>query len=297
LDKRTPSLHLLKIFEAAGRKQSFKLAAEELHITPSAVSHQIKTLEQQLGFALFKRLNRRLELTLAGKRYLDVITDVFHRLNKGTANLLHQYGKKRLKISMMQSLASHLLIPKLSELKSLLPDVELIIDATSDVVDFNHSDVDVAIRFGQGHWPGVTVEKLSDCHISPMCHPELAQTLQLDNPTDLAQAPLIGFSFISGSWQKFSNAMNMEPLSADSHLSFNNYDMALQAAEQKAGVVLGIIEMERHHLKTGHLMQPFDIALPMSDALYLVHRPQDKQRDEIKQFAQWFNAILLGNAQ
>ncbi len=282
-----PSLHLLKIFEAAGRHQSFKLAAEELHLTPSAVSHQVKALEEHVGIALFKRHNRRIELTAGGQAYWDVIHDAFRRLRKGTSDVLHRFGKQRLKISMMRSIASHFLIPRLSELKSLMPGVDITLDVSADLVDFKSSDIDVAVRTGDGHWPGLYTEELTSLTTTPMCSPELAQSFNLKQLSDLAKAPLISFSFMSDSWLKFAAAAGVDALSAESNLTFNNYDMAVQAAEQGLGVVLGVQEMEQTQIQKGSLVRPFEIAFPMRQKLYVVCRNSEKGRPDIQQFVAW----------
>ncbi|WP_144392206.1 transcriptional regulator GcvA [Pleionea sediminis] len=285
---RAPSLHLLRIFEAAARHQSFKQAAEELHLTPSAVSHQIKSLEEQLGFELFYRLNRRIELTAGGQAYFDVIASTFHKLNKGTSDVLNRFTQKRLKISLMPSLARHLLIPRLSSLRQQLSSVELVIDASSQMVDFNHSDVDLAIRYGRGNWPGLAVDQVCQMHASPMCSPSFKNLQQLQSIEDIAHAPLISYSFMTDTWLKFAEAVKLEHLSVDSGLTFNNYDIAIQAAEQGLGIAMGLIELEQAPLAQGTLIQPFDVQFPMKECLYLVYRKEDHQRPEIRTFCQWF---------
>lgn len=292
MDRRFPSLHLLKIFEAAGRHESFKLAAEELHLTPSAVSHQIKALEEQIGFQLFQRLNRQIKLTAGGRAYWDVISDTFKRLHRGTHNVLQRFAHQRLKISLMSSIASQLLIPNLNELKQLLPNVDLIIDSSSQLVDFATSDVDVGIRFGRGHWDSLAIEKISDTHFSPMCHPDLIEQYSLTDLSSLDQVPLIGYSFMTDAWLKFSHATGQDQLNPDASLIFDNYDLAIQAAEQGLGVALALTELEFSKVTKHSLIMPFDIILPMPDAIYRVCRIGDENRPEVIAFTQWLTEKL-----
>lgn len=291
---RAPSLHLLKIFEAAARHLSFKQAAEELHLTPSAVSHQVKALEQQLGFALFLRLNRRIELTAGGQAYFDVVANAFRKLNKGTSDVLNRFTQKRLKISLMPSMARHFVIPRLPSIRQLLPSVELVIDTTAEIVDFQHSDVDLAIRYGSGQWPNLQVEKVCNVNASPLCSPSFQQKYQLNSVADLARAPLISYSFMTDTWLRFAEAVQLNALSVDSGLTFNNYDIAIQAAEQGMGVAMGLLELEQQPLQQGALVKPFDVQFPMKEGLYLVYRAEDSERPEIKAFCQWFNQQFHG---
>lgn len=285
---RAPSLHLLKIFEAAARHLSFKNAAEELHLTPSAVSHQVKALEEQLGFALFLRLNRRIELTAGGQAYFDVVANAFRKLNKGTSDVLNRFTQKRLKISLMPSMARHFVIPRLPSIRQLLPSVELVIDTTAEIVDFQQSDVDLAVRYGNGQWPNVRVQKVCNVSASPLCSPSFQKKYQLSSVADLARAPLISYSFMTDTWLRFAEALQLDTLSVDSGLTFNNYDIAIQAAEQGMGVAMGLLELEQQPLKQGTLVKPFDVRFPMKEGLYLVYRTEDRERPEINAFCQWF---------
>ncbi|NVJ48814.1 MAG: LysR family transcriptional regulator [Gammaproteobacteria bacterium] len=287
MKSRLPSLHLLKLFEAAARHESFKAAAAELHLSPSAISHQIRALEEHLGFDLFTRLNRKITLTSAGQAYFDVVSDIFLRLNKGSHNVIRRFQGRRLKVSLMPSLARHQLIPQLSQLRQQLPGVELIIDTRSELVDFTQSDVDIAIRFGRGHWDNVIAEPLTEFHTTLVCsHPFLKQH-PMQHIHELASVPLINFSFMSDAWLKVAHAAKLPDLSTEQGLTFGSYDMAILAAEHHQGVALGLLELERESLAQGRLLQPFDIRFKIPQSLYLVYRPGDQAREEIQVFCAW----------
>lgn len=285
---RFPSLHLLKLFEAAARHKSFKLAAEELHLTPSAISHQVRSLEDQLGFELFTRYNRKIELTAAGQAYFDVISDVFSRLNKGTLNVINRFSHRRLKVSMIPSMARQLLIPHLSDIRTRLEHVGLIIDTRAEIVDLSQTDVDIGIRFGKGHWDNLVSEKITEFHATPVCSPQFAEQHQLQDIRDLATVPLISFSFMTDAWLKVANAAELSTLSAEQGLTFGSYDLAIQAAEYHQGVALALLELERESLATKRLLQPFPVAFKIPQSLYLVYRRSDQDREEIQVFSQWF---------
>jgi len=287
MELRHLNLHQLKIFESAGRHLSFKKAAEELNLTPSSVSHQVKALEEHLGFPLFQRLNRRIEFTSGGKAYYDVVHDGLDRLMDGTQRVLSRFSQKRLKISMMRSLASHFFIPRLPDLKEQFPSIDLDIDANADMVDFKNSDVDLAIRFGNGPWPHLHCEKISNISTSPMCSPKLLEKYSVESLHDLHQLPLIGFSFMTDSWDRFARSCKLNNFPTDKQLTFNNYDMAIQAAEEGLGVVLGLVELEQSQLNSQRLVQLFDVRFPMKQALYLVYRESDHERRAIRNLREW----------
>jgi LysR family glycine cleavage system transcriptional activator len=295
VNKQLPSLHLLKLFEAAARHHSFKLAAEELHLTPSAVSHQIKTLEEQLGFPVFRRMNRKIELTAGGELYYEVVADAFTRLHQGTYEVLHQFTKSHIKISIMPSLARHFLIPRLSQLKKQIPGVEISIETDTDLSNLQNSDIDIAIRFGQGNWPDLICKKMTDVHFSPMCSPTLAKKLHLTSPNDLINAPLINYSFMPDAWLTIARMMKLDGLYPNSGLTFDDYDMAIQAAKQDLGIVLGLEEIEYSHLKSNTLVMPFDVHLPVRESIYLVHRHFKNTPLEISEFIDWFSHQLSVN--
>jgi LysR family glycine cleavage system transcriptional activator len=285
--RRLPSLHLLRVFEAAGRHQSFKDAAEELHITPSAVSHQVKALEEDLGFALFKRANRSLTLTDGGRAYLEVVERSFNRLREGTDRVLRSHGETTLSISVIPPLARELVIPRLKSFQDRAPDIKLRIDTAFEMVDFRHQDVDVAVRYGLGDWPGVACEKILELTATPVCSSTFNQSHDIARLDQLEQLTLIQMTDFPKAWRHFARAAGCETFAPGEELWLDSYTACLDAAEQGLGLALAMLPVEQTRLDSGRLVAPFDLRLPNPNSVYLVYRPGDGERDDIGLFRDW----------
>ena len=166
--RRLPSLNGLKAFEAAARSESFTRAAEELNVTQGAVSHQVKALEETLGLQLFRRERQRLIITEAGRDYLAVIRDAFDQIAVGTERLLQRRESGVLTVSTSPDFAAKWLVNRLSRFAESCPDLDLRVAAATHYVDFARDDVDVAIRHGDGHWPGLDVKQLYSERLFPV---------------------------------------------------------------------------------------------------------------------------------
>lgn len=284
---KIPPLHLLSIFEASGRLQSFKLASEELFITPSAVSHQIKALEQHLGFELFIRKSRKVQLNKAGELYLKYIQQGLACFDQGTKNVVNKFTSPILKISTFSTLASHVVIPQLGPFQTAHPDIDIRVETSTDMADLRYEDYDLALRIGQGSWPEVETRKLFDLYITPVCSPEFARKHNLTQVSQLNQVPLIDMSSLEGIWQRWSSKVGINTIEPSNQLSFNNYDYALQAATQGLGVALAMLPIENQALRTGLLVQPFALATKYDNDLYGVYRSDDKERHDIQCFLDW----------
>src|ERR1700754_609759 len=190
--RRLPPLNGLKAFEAAARSESFTRAAEELNVTQGAVSHQVKALEETLGLKLFRRERQRLFLTEAGRDYLAVIRDAFDRIDVGTERLLQRQESGVLTVSTSPDFAAKWLVNRLSRLAEKHPDMDLRVSATTHYVDFARDDVDVAIRHGDGNWPGLDVQRLYSERLFPICSPKLITGRnRVTEPVDLLKFPLL----------------------------------------------------------------------------------------------------------
>ena len=171
--RRLPPLNGLKAFEAAARSESFTRAAEELNVTQGAISHQVKALEVTLGLKLFHRERQRLILTEAGRDYLTVIRDALDQIAVGTERLLQRQESGVLTVSTSPDFAAKWLVNRLSRFAEKYPDVDLRVSATTHYVDFARDDVDIAIRHGDGKWPGLDVQRLYSERLFPICSPKL----------------------------------------------------------------------------------------------------------------------------
>ena len=189
MPRRLPQLSALRAFEAAARHVSFTRAAEELCVTQGAVSHQVKALESDLGIKFFNRERQRLTITAAGQEYLAVVRDALDRIATGTERLVQRQSSGLLTVSTSPDFAAKWLIHRLGRFAEVHPEIDLRVSATMHHVDFAREDVDIAVRHGVGHWPGLHVTRLCSEHLFAVSSPTLA--LQLGRPDDVLKFPLL----------------------------------------------------------------------------------------------------------
>lgn len=286
MTRKLPSLHLLHVFEAAGRHESFKLAANELHITPSAVSHQIKALEEQLGFQLFRRGNRKLALTEGGSAYHAVVGKAFNRLREGTRHVRRDYAGASLRINVLTSLGRRLIIPRLDSLQSRVPGISLHIETTEELVDFNVQDLDVAVRCGRGEWPGLVCDKLLDLVCTPVCARQFCATHEIDRD-NFREQRLIHMAFFPQAWTTWSRYAGLGDIDAQKELWFDTYDACIDAAEQGLGLALALLPLEQASIDSGRLVAPIEEQVPVPYKMYTVYPPDHAGRPEIQAFHDW----------
>lgn len=285
--RKLPPLHLFYIFEASARHGSFKLASEELFLSPSAVSHQIKALEQYLGFDLFDRKSRKVELNSAGKMYLYYVQKSIETLEKGTAKVKNKFTSPALKISTFPTMAGNVIIPQLGNFQQAHPEIDIRIETALTVADLKHDDCDLAIRLGQGDWPDVEITKLMDIEVAALCTPKFAEEHQLNSLEKLLNVPLIDLSNMDNIWQTWSANLDLDLTHIDHKLTFSSYEAALQAAEQSLGVVLALLPVERGLLDRNILINPFKFTVPFYHSMYAVYRKEDNDRHDIQCFIDW----------
>lgn len=290
--RKRPPLHLLQLFEAAGRHLSFKKAAEELFLSPSAISHQIKSLEEHLDMALFTRQARGVKLTSAGTNYLVVVQEMFNRLDEGTAKVKQQFARQSLRIATFSTLASNVIIPRLAMFKQTFPDIELLIETSTELVDLRYDEFDIALRLGDGSWPEVISEKIFDLQVSPMCSAAFAQTYRLKNVEQLLSAPLIKLSNMPEAWSTWLQSVGITEPELNYSLSLGSYDAVIQAAQQGIGLALGAVPLENAALRSGALVKPFNEQIQFKQSCYAVYRTQDAQRNDLTTFLTWFKQQL-----
>src|SRR5437588_11487857 len=190
--RRLPPLNALKAFEAAARSESFTRAAEELHVTPGAVSQQVKALEATLGLKLFNRERQRLAITEAGRDYLAVVRDAFDQIAAGTERLVRRQRSGVLTVSVSLDFAAKWLVNRLGRFAETHPEIDLRISATDHHVDFAREDVDLAVRHGDGNWPGLETVRLSSEQLFAVCSPKLLTgRRRLIKPSDILKYPLV----------------------------------------------------------------------------------------------------------
>jgi LysR family glycine cleavage system transcriptional activator len=287
------SLDALLVFEAAGRHRSFKQAAAELHVTPSAVSRLIGRLEDDLGVRLFRRLHRGLDLTAAGTAYLGEVTAALERLDRAGDALRVQRQTGALRISVLQSFAGNWLVPRLTRFESAHPGIEVRLEATTAYADFRHDDVDLAIRFGRGPWPGLHSEPLLELNFFPVCKPSLsAGRYPLRHPKDLAAHTWLEEVHVPEAWPAWLRAAGVEHLEPMRRLHYDNAQLMLEAAMAGQGVALTSRLLAERYLRERRLLKPFQVSARSASTYHLVARPEDLEKPHIRAFRTWIRAEM-----
>ncbi|MBL0796116.1 MULTISPECIES: transcriptional regulator GcvA [unclassified Pseudomonas] len=292
---RLPSLNGLRAFECAARHMSFTRAAEELNVTQTAISHQIRRLEDELGVRLFMRLKDGLALTEEGNAYLPGIRSAFLELRYSTEKLLESSNNSVLTISTLVSVASKWLLPRLPSFREAHPDIDVRISASTEWVDFRKGGIDAAIRYGDGNWPGLRADWLMADEIFPVCSPPLLTgDKPLNTPADLAHHPLLQVSGVTANdWNDWLHAAGQPPLTAKGpRLTFDLAMMAVQAAIDGQGVCIGRSTYVDDDLRAGRLVAPFDLRLKSASGFYLVTPHDQAESKKIVAFRGWLSQVL-----
>ena len=289
MSKRLPPLNALRVFDAAARHLSFTRAADELFVTQAAVSHQIKSLEDFLGLKLFRRRNRSLLLTEEGQSYFQDIKEIFSQLTEATRKLQSRSAKGALTVSLLPSFAIQWLVPRLSSFNSAYPGIDVRIQAVDREVDKLADDVDVAIFYGRGNWPGLRVEKLYAEYLLPVCSPLLLTgDKPIKTPEDLAKHTLL-HDASRRDWQTYTRQLGLN-LNVQQGPIFSHSAMVLQAAIHGQGVALANNVMAQSEIEAGRLACPFNDVLVSKNAFYLVCHDSQAELGKIAAFRQWILA-------
>src|SRR5580698_10628736 len=293
-----PSLNGLRAFEAAARHMSFTRAAAELNVTQTAISHQIRRLEEQLGLALFIRRNRTLELTSEALDYLPSIRSAFADLHRATARLRRADQEGRLTVSTTASLATKWLVSRVAAFQDANPGIEVRITTSSHLVDFQRDEVDIAVRYGRGNWPGLRTNWLMAEDMFPVCSRSLLTGEKpLRNPEDLAHHTLLHATVSREDWQLWLTAAGLPvSLATRRGLSFDQSFMAIQAAVEGLGIALGRTRFVEADIAAGRLVMPFDIVLPADAGFYVVAPEDTADTPKIALFRDWLLASVTPGA-
>jgi LysR family transcriptional regulator, glycine cleavage system transcriptional activator len=293
---RLPSLNGLRAFEAAARHLSFTQAASELNVTQTAISHQIRRLEEELGIRLFIRKNRALALTPEASEYLPGIRAAFNDLRLATDRLLSKDDDKVLTISTLASLAAKWLLPRLASFQEAHPDIDVRITTSTGLIDFRNGDVDAAIRYGRGHWPGLRAAWLMADEMFPVCSPALLTGKRpLRSPEDLRDHVLLHNTNNGDDWRLWLTAAGLPPdISKQPGITFDLILMTVQAAIDGIGVAMGRTSYVQDDIAKGRLVVPFNIALPADAGFYLVSPEGAAEPPKLRAFRQWLIASAKG---
>jgi len=286
---RLPPLNALRLFEAAARHLSFKNAAEELLLTPSAVSHGIQSLEQWLSVALFTRTAKGLVLTDAGASYYPTVQAALDMITNGSQRISARQHR-RLRISVAPTFANRLLMPALGEFQDAHPDIAVDIDTSLDYVELGDNSADIAIRVGKGGWTDVTAEELLRETLVPVCAPERLRDFA---DKALGDLPLIHVTTVSEDWARWAAATGRKAPSPNRGLRFDTLQMAFDAAARGLGVAIGRRPLIDSELKSGHLVALWTPEVRCESAHWLVSTSRKSDEPAVRAFRAWIKSRPL----
>ncbi len=287
-----PSLNALRAFEAAARHMSFTRAARELSVTQTAISHQVKLLETELGIVLFRRSPRRLALTAAGRAWALELSSVFSRLEAINSRLRQRDRAERpaVSVSVIPSFGSRWLVPRLGKFLERHPEIDIRISASEKLVDFGTEPIDVGIRYGSGRYPGLKVEKLADDFWIVVAAPALIARHGLRDPRDLEQLVLL-YDDDRGPWRRWLLSQKIRTLRGARYTQLTDSSMLVEAAVRGQGVALARWSLAADDLAAGKLQAPFQKVPPLPTGLtyYLVAPAENLRRPEVALFRKWIH--------
>ncbi len=276
-----PPLHTLPAFEAAARLGSFLAAAEAMHLTPSAISHRIRHLEEHLGQALFERRHRAVLLTAAGRRYLAVVREALLRLDEASA-ALRAPQRERLRISAAPALGSTWLVTRVAEYQLAHPDLEFSLGTATGLAPLLNGEADVGLRYGEEEWPGLLAWKMFEERVFPVCSPGLAAHLK--TPDDLDRVRLLRHPLLS--WQRWFSAIGIKHHEPSVGPIYDDALLMLEAAVVGHGVALMAGTLAAPYLADARLIRPFAQDCP-DRSFYVVAPPLVREKPAVMAFIRW----------
>jgi len=287
---RLPPLNALKAFEAAARHESFTRAAEELCVTQGAVSHQVKALEAELALKLFNRERQRLIITEAGKDYLTVVRDALDRIAVGTERLLQRQNAGVLTVSTSPDFAAKWLVHRLGHFADAHPGIDLRVSATLHHVDFAREEVDLAVRHGEGSWPGLDTVRLSAEQLFAVCSPKLISgRRRLNKPADILNFPLLHLDS-RADWTNWLQAAGLDGADVMHGPVLNRASMVIDAAINGQGIALARTTLAAWDIINGRLVRPFSESLRLSKTYWIVCPKATATVPKIVTFRDWLLA-------
>lgn len=284
---RLPPLNTLRLFEAAARHLSFKQAAEELLLTPSAVSHGIQALEQWLGTPLFVRTAKGPVLTPAGSAYYPVVQSALQALAEGSAEISSSRHRRRLSISVAPTFANRFLLPRLSEFRDTHPDIAVAIDTSQDCAELGEGGVDIGIRVGRGDWPGLVADALLRETLVPVCAPHRQADFA---GKELEALPLIHVTTVSEDWARWAAATGRKTPSPEHGLRFDTLQMAFDAAARGLGIAIGRRPLVDAELAAGTLVPVWESHVDCESAHWLVSVKRKSAEPAVQAFRAWIKS-------
>lgn len=292
---RFPGLRSLRTFDAAAKHMSFTRAAADMGVTPAAISHQIKEMEDRIGVALFARTSRTMRLTREGEILHAGAAEFLAALTCSLQEIRKLENQKQLKITASPSIAAKWLVPRLGRFLATVPGADVRIDVSSNVLDFDRDGVDIAIRYGEGKYPGLKSDLLFQDKVFPVCSPRLiTKTKPLNTPRDLLQHQLIHLDCEAQglpwpNWSMWMLAAGIRDFDDTRGLHFGQTSFAVQAAVDGQGVALGDSNLVADDLAQGRLVKPFELSLraPPQFAYHVISPLDTADVPMVKAFREW----------
>lgn len=282
------SFQNLNTFAAAAERLSFQDAAETLHVSASAVSHQIRSLEAMLGYPLFERLDKRVRLTNRGKQLFLEIRDPLRQLHQASRNALRGSDDSTLSLSVLPVFATRWLLPRLKDFRIQYPEVSLSVVASADLVDFRSDPFDAAIRMGSGHWPDLVAKRLFGQRIAAVGHPKLVTSHgSRFTVEELPAQTLINNSSVSGLWQEWFESAGSTPKGALTNIEVQGMSQVLEAINAEEGIGLIDLSFVETDLEEERLMLACDHVLTGDGGYFLTYPESMSERTSLQVFQTW----------
>jgi LysR family glycine cleavage system transcriptional activator len=285
--RKLPNLAALRAFEAAARHESFSRAAEEIHVTPGAISHQIRALEEELGLLLFTRNGKRIAITDSGQRFAAAIRKSLGEIASAAEALQEQNRQQRLVVSSPPSFASRWLAPRLWKFVDRHPGIEVVLQSSSHLNDLTRDGIDVGLRFGLGSYPGLKSEKILEEFYYPVASPHYRQGRLPSSPQQLRDCVLLRMDGLQESWLPWFALAGLDLPDPAGGLVTEDSSLTLRAAADGAGVALTRHAIASQEIAAGELVRLFDIALLSDRAYYFVTVPDVAVKPQVQHFRVW----------
>ena len=283
--RKLPNLAALRAFEAAARHQNFSKAAEEIHLTHGAVSHQVRALEEELNVELFARHGKRLVLNAEGERYAPAIRLCLQNLVEATEQLQKRNQQKRLGVTSLPSFAARWLSPRLGRFIEHYPDLEVSLQSSNQLADFSRDSIDIGIRFGLGNYPGLVSEFLMGDTYYPVVSPRYHGGQLPQSPAELAASHLLRCE--EEPWEPWFRAAGLDNEEPTNGLVYQDASILARAAVDGQGIALGRHAIVQSDIESGQLVRLFDIDIPSPVSYHLVYQEQALQKPQVRAFREW----------
>lgn len=286
--QRLPNLAALRAFEAAARHENFSRAADEIHLTHGAISHQIRSLEEDIGIRLFSRNGKRIAITPEGLRFAAIVRKSLMEIAEAAAELKNSAKVKRLTISALPSFAARWLASRLGKFIDRHPDFEVTLQSSTQMADLNRGDVDVGIRFGNGSYPGISLEFLMGDYYYPVVSPRFRGGNLPKTPQDLEEDMLLRSD--DEPWSLLFAEAGVDLQEPSGGLVFTDSSMLIRSAVEGNGIAMARHVIAIQEIAAGELVRLFDLVVPSPRAYYLAYTQQGILKPQVRAFRDWMLA-------